>query len=308
MSDALTWADLFTNGSLIDLNVSMWDGLVKVHPEDMGVDRDAVKGAITFGHERLVPVMSLQAIRDAASKARGIIDSYSIPFKLVPGSRFLPRSTRADALEALNKAHTEFHKAVNDFMDKYEGYKIDHRPTLRYALVEASGDVATAEHALARITRLYPAEGELRQSFGLSWSTFSIAAPRDGGDGEEQGSAIAAEIGHMVDRVREQLTEKVTDILDLAARGGRITEKTYNSALRFCERVDTLNIFADDGLKAAVRAVRAAVSAAKSGEDPGAALTNGLGAVTTELQKSRDSAINSAAAMMAGQAERRFGL
>jgi len=79
---ALTWGDLFCNGSLIDLDVRIWDGLVRLKAEDLGIpDTENVKTALTFGHERLVPKASLQEIRDKAYQARNTVDGASIPFQ-----------------------------------------------------------------------------------------------------------------------------------------------------------------------------------------------------------------------------------
>ena len=306
-SDALTWADLFVNGSLIDLDISTWDGLVRGLPEDLGIAQtDELKDAMTFGHERLVPSTALQGIRDAASRARRIVEGHTIPFDLVPGSRFSPRSLRQPLLDALAKVRTEFQLAVNLFLEKYESYRLEHRDTLHKALLQASKRQDVADAALARIVALYPTMETLRVSFNMTWNLFSIAAPRDGADGAEQASQIAAEIGHMVDKTREQLTTKVGEIMALATRGGRITEKTYNSALRFCERVERLNIFCDVGLQHAVARVRSAIESAKGTQEPGPALTAGLDTVQGELSKSREAAINNAAATLAGQSVRRF--
>jgi hypothetical protein len=309
MSDALSWADLFSNGSLIDLDVSTWDGLVRLIPADLGIEQtDAVKTAITFGHNRLVPKDSLQGIREEAGKARKLIDENAIPFKLVPGSRFLPRCTREKVKAELEKLRTAFQLATNVFIERYAENRRKHESTLYQALLEASGNENTARAALCRLQGLYPTEQELREKFLLSWKVYSIAAPVDGTSDEKQGSTIMSEIANMVDKLREQLTGKVRDILELSGRGGKITQKTYNSALNLCDRLDALNIFADEGLRAAVVAVRQAIDRAKGVEGPAAALTDGLGAVETELRKSREDAIAAAAKMMSGQAERRFGL
>lgn len=306
--EALSWADFFTNGSLIDMDASQWDGLLRLLPEDLGIARtDAVKSAITFGHERLVPKDSLMFIRGVVGLAREAIDESTIPFKLVPGSRFLPKNRRESLNERLTHLKGEFDKQVNDFLAKYEQIRADHRPVLKEALEEASTSALAAAKALERIEGCYPSAAELREKFQLEWRIFSIAEPKDGTPSEQSG-AIMKEIENMVDRLRQQLTEKVKDIMELAGRGGKITAKTYRSALKVCERIDRLNFFADQGLRDAVEAVRRAVTAAQSSEDPGGGLTKGLETVSEELVRSREEAIASAARMMTGQAERRFGL
>lgn len=306
---ALTWADLFCNGSLIDLDVSVWDGLVRMKPEDLGIEKsEAVNAALTFGHQRLVPKETLQAIRDHAYKARQVVDNYSIPFKLVPGSRYLPKPNRETVQEELTKLNNEFNSAVNRFLAEYADNKTRQIEVLRKALQQAARDQSAVEPAMARILCEYPTEELLRTRFGLSWKSYSIAAPQDGSSDGTEGNAIKAEIENMIDRLREQLTEKVKSIMELVNKGGKITEKTYKSALALCDKVAALNVFGDTGLTDAIAAVRSAISAARGTDAPGQPLAAGLGQVEAELTKSREDAIASAASRIAGTAERRFSL
>lgn len=305
---ALTWADLFCNGSLIDLDVKVWDGLVRLKAEDLGIpDTEEVKTALTFGHERLVPKGSLQEIRDKAYQARSEVDRFSIPFKLVPGSRYLPLSSRKELVEKLEVFKNQFLAAVNKFLEDYETNSAKQQEVLLKALTDASKNEAVAERALARLRGLYPTNQELHEKFDLLWRTYSIAAPQDGTADGTEGNAIKEEIESMIDKLRERLTEKVKSILELVSRGGKITAKTYNSATKMCDRIMSLNMFGDAGLIAAVAAIREAVSAASNQEDgAGETLKNGLEHVEEELIRSREEAIAKAAERLAGRAERRM--
>jgi len=309
VSNTLTWADLFANGSLIDLDVSIWDGLIRMRPEDLGIDRsEAVTAALTFGHQRLVPKETLQAIRDHAYKARQAVDGYSIPFRLVPGSRYLPKLNREIVQAELENLNNKFMAAVNQFLAEYEANKATQIVVLREALREAAKDRSAVEPAMARIEREYPTEDQLRERFELSWKTYSIAAPQDGSANGNEGNVIKEELESMITRLREQLVERVRSIVELATRGGKITTKTYNSTEALCAKLESLNVFGDEGLASAIAAVRKAIAAASATDAPGTPLIQGLEQVEKELAKSREDAIAAAANRMAGTAERRFQL
>ena len=307
----LSWADLFVNGTLLDLDIGIWDGLVRLIPSDLGIaNTSEVKSALTFGHERLVSRSALQAVRDHAYSARKLVDESSIPFKLVPGSRFLPKSQRDKLLDKLSEIKIKFEKAVNDFVEGYQAERSRQHEVLHAALLQASGKTEVAHAAMSRLTSKYPSEDELRHKFFMWWKAYSIAPPQDGTgvDTVSQGDAIRDEIAAMIDKLREQLADKVKSILELAGRGGKITERTYKSAKKLCGKIEALNIFNDQGLSNAVKAVREAISRAADSKDAGETLADGLNTVTRELENSRDAAIAEAADRLAGTGGRRLQL
>jgi len=313
MSRTLTWADLFATGSLVDLDVSMWDGLVRIRPADLGIpETDEVKRALTFGHERLVGKAALQEIRDHCYNARRKIDDYTLAFDLIPGSRFIPKSQREALHKFLEDAHGKFQAAANKFLAGYAEERRKQQEVLRKALLAATdGQVEIVDRAMARITALYPGETTLRYKFNMTWQFFSIAAPQDGtasSDGSAEGDALRRSLGGMVDKLRERLAAKVHAIMDLAQKGGRITAKTYNSANRLLDRLVELNVFGDPGLSETIAAVRLALNTAQSSENGAAALVTGLQNVEAKMTKSRDEAIKAVSDRIVGMADRRLQL
>ena len=309
---SLTWADLFATGSLIDLDVSMWDGLVRIRPEDLGIPRtDAVRKALTFGHERLVSKVSLQEIRDLAYQGRCVIDNHTLAFDLIPGSRFIPKAHRDSVDEQLKALRVKFNSAVNKFVNNYSDERKNQTKTVREALMQATGgDIDTVNLAMNRIEAQYPLETKLRSKFAIGWRVYSMAAPQDGtgaSDGESEGNAIRHSVEQMVDNLRTKLTDKVKAIAELAARGGRITAKTFNSANRVFERLSELNVFGDAGLTATLSNIKNVLNAAQASENSGEALKV-LETVSTELAASRDEAINAVSKRIVGMAERKMEL
>ena len=306
-SQALTWADLFANGSLIDLDVRMWDGLLRLKPSDLGIDasNESVQQALTFGHERLVAKSALEAIRESAYQARKAVENNTIGFDLIPGSRFIPKGNRDGLQYELDELAQEFRAGVNKFLQDYGQHRSQQQQVIREALMVATGDAAVVERAVSRIISEYPSEGDLSEKFSIGWHFFSIASPQDGTRGNE-GSALRKSIEEMIDSLRSKLVERVQGILELVNRGGKITQKTFNSASALCERLQKLNVFGDPGLSIVIGQVRNALEAAANSETAAESLKDGLGSVEDELARSREQAIEAVAHRLAGQGERRL--
>jgi len=307
----MTWADLFITGSLIDLDVAVWDCLTKIHPSDLGIPKtEAVKKGLTFGHERLIAKDKLDPLRKLEGEARRIIEKHTLPFKLIPGSRFTPRTNRKPMLEKLDDIRERFYAAVKEFMAGYEQNKRDQMEVLRQALAEASGSHSVADAAMDRIGWRYPGKETVRARFSIGWTMHSIAPPIDGQDvdAQKQGNAVRDSIVQMIDNVRQRLSEKVASIVELASTGGKITARTYNSATALCDRLEAMNIFHDSGLTNALARVRNAINQAADADNSATVLADGLGGVEKELTASREQAILDAMNSLTGKGARRMDL
>jgi len=310
---SVTFADLFSQGSLCDLDVSTWAGLARVKPTDLGIPKTAaVAKALTFGHERLVAKSMLDPIRRHETDARKLLDENSIPFPLVQGSRYIPKARRTEIEAKLEELRGKFNAAVETFAAGYEAHRTEMRGTLRKAITDAAKDAAGIDGTMARLEGLYPSQEGVKNLFSMSWRFFSIAPPQDGTLADGETNAVEEAIEDMIKRLREEVAEKMTDMLALVARGGKLTQKTYNSAKAVCDRLESLNIFGDAGLAEAINKLRAVVNqAAAHGSDrtsAGNVLAEGLAPIKEALAKSADEAVKAAAERITGKGLRRMGL
>jgi len=227
----LSWADLFSQGSLIDLDVSVWAALARVKPGDLGIeDTEAVKAGITFGHERLIAKGHLDPIRELEGEARRLVESNSIQFKLIPGSSFIPKSRREALEKGLTEIQTRFDSVVEDFIKRYDANRIEQEPVLKKALTDSAKDPAAVDAAMDRLIGLYPAGERLAQLFGMRWKLFSIAAPIDGSGNSAEAESVKEAVGDMIQKLRDELALRTKDIIELVTSGGKPTLKTFNSA------------------------------------------------------------------------------
>ena len=306
----VTWTDLFNQGTLCDLDVSVWAGLVRVKPEDLGIEKtDAVAKALTFGHERLVSKGKLQPIRTQEHEARKALDAFSITFPLIEGSRYVPRARHSELEAKLTEIKVKFDEAVVKFIEDYDEHRVKMRETLRTAIRDAAKDPSVVETTLRRIEGKYPSHETLREKFNLTWRWFSVAAPQDG-TVNGQGSIVDETIGEMVGKLRQEIDAKMGDVIDLCVRGGKLSMKTYNSARTCLDRLESLNVFGDQGLARAITRMRETVSRAiDAGPDNASeVLVGGLNPVREELSNSVEEAVAQAAKRLTGGGKRKLSL
>jgi len=303
----LSWADLFLSGSLIDLDISFWDGLVRLRPEDLGVHRtEDVKTALTFGHERLVSKGHLKALRDLAYEARKLVTENSVTFRLVPGARYLPKSRRASIDRRLEDIRERFGAAVEKFCHEYPSYQEAMRGILRRAITDAAKHEDVVEVTLQRLAGQYPTVEKLRAAFAISWKIFSIAAPQDGEGTGDEGSSVTEAVRDMIKELRAEVATKTKDLLSLVAKGGKLTEKTWRSARAVCDRLESMNVFGDEALSAAITRLRNVVAQAAQRDDAGDVIAEGLSTVEADLNKNIEEAAAAAADRLTGRNMRRM--
>lgn len=306
----LTWEDLFSQGTLVDLDVGVWSGLARLLPGDLGIPKtDEVRTALTFGHERLVSKAFLQPIRDAEQAARQAVDDVSITFPLIRGSRYVPRKNREKLEARLVQIRIDFSAAVTKFLTEYQKHRTEMAGTLRQALATAAKSSMFVDAAMARLTEKYPTEATLGNLMYMKWRYLAITAPKDGAAAAGEVDAVNEAIGDIVGGLRREVQSKLDDVLALVARGGKITAKTFNSAKRTIDRIASLNVFGDAGLAAAVEKFRAVIDAAagdKTGDKAGEILAHGLDPVKAEIAKDVDAAVKAAAARLTGASTRKM--
>jgi len=313
MSNVVTFADLFSQGTLVDLTVGVWAGLLRVRPEDLGIERTAaVAKALTFGHERLVAKNFLDPIRRQETEARQAVTAFSIAFPLISGSRYVPKARRERLDARLQEIKAQFDAEVEKFVEDYDSHKTEMHSTIRKALNDAARNPAAVDRAMGRIDAAYPTAAKVREMMYMTWNFFSISAPKDGSVGVGENTVHDC-IADMVGKLREEIDDKLEDVLKLVARGGKLTQKTYNSAKAVCDRLESLNIFGDQGLATAINRMRNVINQASGyGTDQkdaaGAVLASGLEPIRAELQKSSEDAVKAAAEHMAGKSLRKFAL
>lgn len=119
--------------------------------------------------------------------------------------------------------------------------------------------------AFARLRSEYPSQEDVARRFVLEWSVYAVAGPQS----IAAADALKAETGQvkdvvqqMVRRLRDEMNEKLTDVIAMAARGGKLPEPSIASARDLCQRLEALNILGDADLARGLRTFRALIEGA----------------------------------------------
>lgn len=263
------WDSLFMNGSVVDLDVSIWTARTSIRAKDLGIEEtDDVNKALSLGCTRLAPKAAFDKIREAANRAKRFVEWHSLTFPFVRGARYIPASKMEVLMEKLRECREQFDGAVNDFVSGYAETKAKMIPIIEGAFREAAKNAVAAEMAISRIKNEYPTEEEVRRSFELRWVTYAIRSAKDEATAEgaaEEAESVKGIVRAMVKQLREEFQEKVGAVMSAVAKGGKIPSTVADSANEVLSRCEEMNIFQDAELTKQVAALRQIIKTANEG-------------------------------------------
>lgn len=307
----LSWNQLFLNGSIVSLTVSKWRAQVKLKAQDLGLENSKdVQRALTLGRCRLAPSIAFAAINGAHRRATDLIDSFSVNFSGIPGARYVPEKNLEPLLAQLQDIQTEFNSAVDLFMANYETTKYQMLPIIEKAIADAAKDPEIAAEAYKRLVGEYPSSPAVRAQFRLDWSVYALSSPKS----KTTADAISAEsekvkgvVAEMVKQAREEVTEKLGQILQIVNKGGSLKSTSVDSALALLNRIESLNIMGDEVLGRQINALRNFLNGVDKGQ-VGEDFVPGLTSIKDSLEKSVDDAIIEAEKKLTGMGRRELEL
>jgi len=307
----LNWNLLFEKGSIIDLNIKTWHAKTKITFSDLGIDNSqAVQKVLSLGNHRLIPSKAFESIVSAINEAKTTVDHHSINFSLIKGARYVPDAQINVLQVKLNAVKMRHQEAVIDFLNQYEQTKTLHLPLVLEALRNAAQDETTAQNAYSRILSQYPTVEELREKFNMTWAIYAIQGAKSQAALEmiqNETATIKDVIGDMVKQLRSELAEKLSSLLVLTSKGGKLNKKSYDSTFELLDRVSAMNILGDTELTTQIEAIRAALSTVNR-EIVGENFTATLSSVSAELQQSIEQAVQQAEENLTGLGKRKLNL
>jgi len=270
----MSFTNIFTDGVLVDLNIRKWTAERALQPEDLGLKPDAVPKAFKLGQKALVPREVIAQFNNLDYQARHTLTTYSYPFAF-GNARFVPKKVFNEFIKKLEEISKEYANLANDFVSKYENYKIDMRPNyvqaahVAYArFAKMSGYMGDEDefvnNFLARVDTYYPPVKELREKFSLEYVVYQMAMPDlsqatvDDVVSEEgkaelvkdvYKSALYEKVHAYVDDIVSQLRGKADDVLSLFKNnlneGKRISEASLNMIRNMISEYEKMDIIGD---------------------------------------------------------------
>ena len=247
-------SNIFQEGSLVHLTVSVWGGRKKLSSTQMHVEADP---EFIRGTKYLVEREVLKPVEQIRNGARGYLRIHSLPFQ-IKGITFVPKGMVDEIDAKLRTFQEDFNLKVDDFVAQYEAAKIIARIKLNGLFDEMD----------------YPCD--IGAPFHFSWQFFAMSSPgkmsilnpeiqrRE----EQRFVQMMTEFReNAVEVLRMRFSEMVTRIVDrLSGEEKRFKNTTVTNIQEFLNSFDQLNINNDEELKREVDRVRQILA----GVDPNA--------------------------------------
>lgn len=309
--NSLGWQSLFLNGSVLDLDISLWSARTKILASDFGIDDSSeVQQALSLGTHRLFPKESFDDITAIVRSAKVAVEYHSLNFPFVRGARYVPSDKLPLLVGKLKKIREQFDLAVAGFIADYDATKETMIPILEKALQDAAHTPQAAQNALARLTSEYPSPDAAQSKFRLTWSVYAISAPKDAVAAEgvaAETEAVKSIVKSMVMELREEFTEKVGRIAKVVARGGVIPEKMIESAVEVMGRIESMNVMGDEVLRQQVAVLRGIISSAEANSRKTVGISEtSLNDITAAIEQSADEAVRAAEEALTGMGRRKI--
>lgn len=310
MSKKLTWNDLFLSGSIVDLDVSRWTARTSTRAADLGiVNSDAVEKAMSLGNLRLIPADAFEGIDEITAKAKKSVEYYSQNFMMIRGARYVPAAKLDAVLAELEGHRTDYNAAVDAFVDAYEAKKSEMLPVLRKALNDAARTPEAAAVALDRLTAEYPSAADVRRKFGMRWNVYALQGSKQAGTSTviaDESEAVRGVVRDMVAQLRAEVTGKLSDVLALIQKGGKLQPRSIEAAVQVLDHVDNVNVLGDAELSAQVKALRRALESIEQGKRVSDSTIMGLEQIKKSLETDIETAVAAAEERLTGVGRRKL--
>lgn len=288
---------VFTEGTLVEVNVSRWSGLKYLDAEDLGLKSEEVDAELfSLGRKRLLTKERMQRFKSVENRARKAVDAYSFSFPLGKAA-FVPAAAIAKVVEEIDKAVVEFNAERDRLAEDYDEIKGAMIAQYREALpkiYERLGPDETfpvfAERFLAKIEEAYPVD--IASRFELSYSLYRVELPEEarieaieaGVAAEvasERANLIASKNAEMRERINKDVDEFVVKVVaalraevaevcgrvsDLIGRGSPIKEGSLDSLRDMVEKFKTLNFMGDKEIGTQIDEVQALLNGKSSAD------------------------------------------
>jgi len=265
---------LFSDGSLVDIDISMWTGEKRLQPEDLGIPKESVPKTFTLGSKKLLPKEVRSKFKNLDYEARKLLDSKSVSFPF-GGARFVPKKALVEFVQEMDKLQQKFQKIVDDLIINYNKYKLDIRAEYVAAahkaydrLSQLKGFDKTRDEYinefLARVDTFYPNVDKIRDKYSMDYHVFQVALPditqatyedivSEQKKIDMMEKAFTSKINRKIEEFAQNMIEEIrtkaelvlAKVNDNMARGGRVSEATLRMLRNMISNYQSLNVIGD---------------------------------------------------------------
>jgi len=215
---------VFTEGALVDIDISTGTFERLLQPEDLGLDPNKLSKAFKLGSKSLMPAEITSEFKHHDYKARSLLAqmSFSFPFG---GARFIPKKTLVEFAKKMESIIESFNRSVAKLVDNYEKYKRQ----MRQHYVEAANaayDTLTQMHGLKadkdefingfleRVDKFYPKLSDISKKFNMDYQVFQVALPDLSQASYEDIATESAKVKMLEDAYKSKIYRKINEFVN----------------------------------------------------------------------------------------------
>jgi hypothetical protein len=189
----MSFQKIFTDGNLVDVDVSIWTAMRKLTPEDLGLNENDFSNTISLGSKKLIPAEAITKLKRYESRTRNMLIDYSFPFAF-GGARFIPKKKFLQFAQKMELLIQDFNLEADNLVKHYASYKIHMRQEytelatraykrkfkLDRKSIEGRGRKSLnvfIDNFLSRIEECYPHEDDIRSKFRISYTVYKVDLP-----------------------------------------------------------------------------------------------------------------------------------
>lgn len=246
----MSFANVFTDGNLVDIDISTWTGEKGLTYEDLGLPSESVSDSFSLGRKKLIPSHVLKSLRHYDNLARGTLLKHSFPFGF-GSARFISKKNFMKFADEMEEIIEKFNDLADDLSDHYLDYqnamkeeytKIATEAYKRYRKLHKK-DQDTAfisqykyvKEFLQRIQKSYPKVSEIRAKFNMSYVVFQVSLPDLSRANYEDMLEEDQKIKLMEQAYKRTLQKKVEEFVENSVSGLR--KKAESVLKRFSENL-----------------------------------------------------------------------
>ena len=282
---------VFSDGVLVDVNVSFWTAKNRNTAEDLNMEpvqkENIPEFVIGLGTKRLIEHEQVLAWQRIAMKAWGLVERYSFDFPVGRG-RFVPAKALPEIETQLEALRLEFNQVVVTFLNQYEA--------LRDEMLAKYPDHRE------RLQGLYPEKSDLARRFSFSWSVFNVRLPKQmrlqtadratmARYEKEINTRVESFLEDSIKVLRARVSETCGTLAERIKKGEVISEPSLNKIRKLVEQFRMLNFTGDRGIEQMLEALKSDTLNGRTAEelrDDAAALSGFGSALNTVAQTAGD--------------------
>jgi len=231
---------------LVTLHVHYWIGNPQIENPNVIVEEEAIDQQVAPPRWKLMPKLWRTQFQKLETKARGIIGTYSVPFKL-RGVYIVPIESAIPLFENLNEVRSQFNEVTDSFIGSYDEWVSSLKTDLGNKLFQL-------------VKKHIPTKKKLGDKFGIEWAIVPMGQPSTNFEDynvntlvsearEAMNKIIADSVETMIKQPREELVEAVNSVVGLVNADKKFLKSSSHENLQkaFNKYRSFANIIDNDG-------------------------------------------------------------